>query len=108
MSVTSKNGFRTLLVLSTLTGFGGLADVIFPSLLSPELREYFSKAEVTSYGKFLAAYTFLMSFLGIVAFIGVLMFRKWARTLSVILTVIGILFLPFFTEQISSGLSAAF
>jgi hypothetical protein len=89
-------------------GFGGLVDVIFPSLLSPELQKYFANAEVTSYGKFLAVYTVIMFIIGLVSFIGVLLFRKWARILSVIITIVGILFMPFFNEQISSGLSAAF
>ncbi|MGJ0492226.1 hypothetical protein [Methylobacter sp.] len=108
MSITSKNGFRAFLIVSTLIGFGGLVDVIFPSLLSPELQEYFAKAEVTNYGKFLAAYSFIMSIIGLVSFIGILKFRKWARSLYVILTIVGLLFTPFYTEQISSGLSSAF
>lgn len=108
MSITSKNGFRAFLIVNTLIGFGGLVDVIFPSLLSPELQEYFAKVEVTNYGIFLAAYSFIMSIIGFVSFIGILKFRKWARSLYVILTIVGLLFTPFFTEQISSGLSSAF
>jgi succinate-acetate transporter protein len=92
MSITSKNGFRAFLIVSTLIGFGGLVDVIFPSLLSPELQEYFAKAEITNYGKFLAAYSFIMSIIGLVSFIGILKFRKWARSLYVILTIVGLLF----------------
>ena len=108
MNITTKNGFRAFLIFTVLISFGSLVDVFFPSLLSPELQDYFEKAEVTSNGIFLAIYSLVMTVMGIVALIGVLMYRKWGRALTVTLTILGILLLPIFDEQISSGLSAAF
>ena len=108
MNITSKYGFRLFVILSVFVGFGALVDLLFPSLLSAELQEYFNSAELTSYGGFLATTSIALPFLGLISLIGILMFRSWGRTLYVGLTIVGILFLPFFNEQISSGLSAAF
>jgi hypothetical protein len=108
MSITSKNGFRSLIIVSFISGFGGVLDRVFPSLLSPELQEYFNSAQVTNYGIILAAISLVLILLSLIALIGVLMFRRWGRTLYVSVTALGIALLPLFNEQISSGIAAAF
>lgn len=54
MNITSKSGFRTLIIVSFLSAFGSAVDRVFPSLLRPELQELFRSAEVTTEGMVMA------------------------------------------------------
>ena len=104
----TRNKFRLLVILNLIIGFGALLDLFFPALLSPEMRAHFAKAEASTYGVALAIYSLIATLLGFISVVGLLMFRRWARTLTLFLTCVSILSMPFFTEQISSGLSSAF
>jgi hypothetical protein len=108
MTFTTRNGFRLLIVVSYLTAFGQLVDLAFPSLLAPELQEYFQQAQATPRGVLMGSASAALFIASLVVLVGVLRFRTWARSLYVVVSVLGFVLVALFDEQISSGLAAAF
>ena len=106
----NTTAFRILLVVSIALPFvGGFSDHLFPSLLSSGLSQA-SEAEPTpfalnSWAGVLLLVTWALA--GIVGAIGMFMFRPWARTLTLWLTISGFAIYPVLGSSVHSWLSSA-
>jgi len=107
----SRRGFRILVIVGFLLGIAGMVDTVFPSLLPSDARALFDAAKtkpVETYWKFMATLSVVFSLAQLVAIVGVILFRRWGRHAYTILTVGGILLLPFYQVLIASGFSSMF
>lgn len=95
-------------VLSTAVGFGAFVDIFIPSRLAPELHSYIQNEHNNDLIILINFIGFASLIFGIIAFIGILLFKKWSRTLYVLLAISAFLLLPFYPTVINSGLSTAF
>lgn len=88
--------FRSILIASLVTSvIEVIASLSLTNTLPYELQNYLAKSESTdaSIGAMLLAIVLMMAVL-IVAIIGIWKFKKWARTLYVIITIIFIILSP--------------
>jgi hypothetical protein len=105
--------FRALVLISVAASFvGNFVDIVFPSLIPAPLTDALENALESN---MFAGNVWLMLCLAvplvgasIAGVIGLILFRAWARTVSILVLCIGIVVTPFFGPTLSSGLASAF
>ena len=104
--------FRCLIVCSVLLIVAaGVVDWLFPSLISQSLTSALENEPVPS---FLENYPFislavLLPWLAAVlaSTVGLLFFQRWARSIALYSTLLGLVFYSFFGPELSSALASA-
>ena len=84
-----------LLALGILLLFGGIAGLIGATDYSPDA--HISIPIVGGIGAFIFFFLMLISLPGIIAGIGLLQFRPWARILTIVLSALDLIHVPFGT-----------
>lgn len=106
--------FRILVVTSLLLGnVSALLEPLFPRFVNSELVPIIKDASATQVAAHIslsAIYLFVLT--SAVSAVGLLLFRRWARTLALYSTIFGLLLVPFlisveFKTAISSSLTVA-
>ena len=91
----SRNQFRLLVAAGWLLSMACLVVLAFESrTLPPELRDYLRAAGERSYGTGMTLLYTINFIAGVAATLGLLLFKRWARTLYVLSFVSGLLALP--------------
>jgi hypothetical protein len=84
-----------MLALGLLALFGGIAGLIGASDYSPEA--HVSIPILGGIAAFIFFFLLAISLPGVIAGIGLLQFRSWARTLTIVLSVLDLIHVPFGT-----------
>ena len=106
----SATAFRCLVIVSiALQLLASCIDAFFPSLIPPELSSATESVTLSTVFESPWFIRFLITFVALLyaANIGLLFFRRWARTLSLWGTVVSFGLLPLLGADISSGLANA-
>jgi hypothetical protein len=111
MSLTAI--FRLALIASLVISIVGSAvDFVFPSLLPAPLQEYLKANWNAELEKGLNPWDLVILIIGIpfllltiASYIGLFLWKNWARQLCLILAIIGCLMMPFLGAQVYSALA---
>lgn len=108
----TSSHFRALLVISVAAGLAGsFVDLLFPSLVSAALSAAIENEPPPTFFSESPWLTILLaapvSIAGIASTVGLFFFRRWARTLSVVVLCLSIAATPFLGSILSSGVSYA-
>ena len=100
--------FRIFIVGSVVFGIcGAVVDVVFPSLLPDILEDsweaYTLADEAWSFIAIAGGLAILLLMSGVVATIGLLMLKRWARPLALWLTVLSVVTYPLFGAMLQSA-----
>lgn len=99
-----KRNFQTLVVFHQFLIFGGmLVQSVTDSWMSPEMRSFLgiessvmeSAADVTPQSQGMRALWWALTLLSVSASVGVVLFRRWGRTLFVLVSVLTLVSTPF-------------
>jgi hypothetical protein len=105
---TSK--FRMLVWLHIALIFAGIGAAFVPNSISPELLAAY-ESEPLPWGTenewLLFAFAVLLLVLWVAAFIGLLLLKRWGRTLALCATALTLIALPTFGPTLSTGLETA-
>jgi len=107
----SAKHFRWFIILSVLLAIGsGAVDALFPSLIPQSLAIALENEPAPRILENLALSLLLFLPLAaawIIGMVGLFLFKRWGRTLSLYSTVLGFGLYPFFGPTVSSGWSSA-
>ena len=98
--------FRTLLVGAFALGIvGGALDMVFRDLLPSDLAEVYEAYEpvASAHGFVLMLLGLVLLVVDVVSSIGLLMLKRWARSLALWFTLLGLTATPFMGATLSSG-----
>ena len=99
-----KRNFQTLVVFHQFLIFGSLVvQSLTDSWMSPEMRSFLGidlsvvgdTAEITAPSQMMAVLWWGMTIISLLASVGVILFRRWGRTLFVVVSVLNLLLTPF-------------
>lgn len=110
--MTPSLAFRLLVVLSVVLGFATVGvDLLLTDLIPPELTKAIEKESmlgVMETHPFISLAILLPWIIAaFVGLIGIFLFKRWGRTLSLYSTALGFIIVPFLGPSASSGLSYA-
>lgn len=109
--MTPSLAFRLLVILSIVLGFASMGVDLLTDLVSPELTNTIEKESMLgvmeTHPFILLAILLPWIIAALVGVIGIFLFKRWGRTLSLYSTAIGFLIVPFLGSVASSGLSYA-
>ena len=103
--------FRCLILASlVLLAASAFVDPLFPGLIPPSVSQAVEEAPLPSMvgGWWFPVLVVPWALALLVATIGLLFFRRWARALSLWATLVGFAFYPFLGAQVSSGWASGF
>ncbi|AFU99935.1 hypothetical protein [Simiduia agarivorans] len=108
----SKNKFRATIVLSLLVAVvAGVYDYVWPDPFADQALNYVAEIEPVLEGGALIVVTilgFIAGIMAIVSFIGLLLFKSWARHIYLAGFVVAFSLYPFFGVMVTSGISQIF
>jgi hypothetical protein len=99
-----KRNFQILVVVHQFLIFGSLVvQALTDSWMLPEMRSFLGielsvvndVAEVTAPSRMMDALWWGMTVLSLLASVGVILFQRWGRTLFVLVSILGLLLIPF-------------
>ena len=108
----SPTAFRSLVVVSILLIVAaGVIDALCPSLISPSVTSAIEKEAATTLIEthpFISLAVLLPWLVAVLAStVGLLFFKRWARSMALYSTLLGFVFYSFFGPNLSSGVASA-